>query len=68
MGNEPNQPAFWRPQFSRAKQLSAGALGPFLAAGYDGRENVDVTDEGTQAGVYAELPAPRRVRPPTSPR
>jgi hypothetical protein len=24
--------------------------------GYDGRENVDVTDEGTQAGVYAELP------------
>ena len=32
VGNEPNQPAFWRPQFSRARQLSARTFGPFLAA------------------------------------
>jgi hypothetical protein len=28
VGNEPNQPAFWRPQYARARQLSARALGP----------------------------------------
>ena len=33
VGNEPNQPAFWRPQLSKARQLSAAAFGPFLAAG-----------------------------------
>ncbi len=41
VGNEPNQPAFWRPQFSRSVQRSARAFGPFLAAGYDALEAVD---------------------------
>ena len=41
VGNEPNQPAFWRPQFWRAKQRSARAFGPFLAAGYDALKAVD---------------------------
>ncbi len=41
VGNEPNQPAFWRPQFGRAKQLSARTFGPFLAAGYDALKAVD---------------------------
>ncbi len=41
VGNEPNQPAFWRPQFSRATQVSASAFGPFLAAGYDALKAVD---------------------------
>jgi hypothetical protein len=41
VGNEPNQPAFWRPQLSRTKQLSARSFGPFLAAGYDALKGVD---------------------------
>ena len=41
VGNEPNQGAFWRPQFSRSAQRSAKAFGPFLAAGYDALEAVD---------------------------
>jgi hypothetical protein len=41
VGNEANQPAFWRPQFGRATQLSASAFGPFLAAGYDALKAVD---------------------------
>jgi hypothetical protein len=41
VGNEPNQPAFWRPQFSKSRQLSAAAFGPFLAAGYDSLKAVD---------------------------
>ena len=41
VGNEPNQPAFWRPQFSRAAPASAAAFGPFLAAGYDALKAVD---------------------------
>ncbi|WP_325113840.1 hypothetical protein [Gaiella sp.] len=41
VGNEPNQPAFWRPQFARAKQRSARAFGPFLAAGYDALKAAD---------------------------
>ena len=41
VGNEPNQPAFWRPQFGRATQLSARTFGPFLAAGYDALKAVD---------------------------
>src|SRR5262245_33448363 len=49
VGNEPNQPAFWRPQFSRAAQVSAAAFGPFLAAGYDALKDVDPTL--TVAGV-----------------
>ena len=43
VGNEPNQPAFWRPQFSKARQRSAAAFGPFLAAGYDSLKAVDPT-------------------------
>lgn len=43
VGNEPNQPAFWRPQLSKARQLSAAAFGPFLAAGYDSLKGVDPT-------------------------
>src|SRR6185295_17527281 len=41
--NEPNQPAFWRPQFARAAQVSAASFGPFLAAGYDALKAVDPT-------------------------
>jgi len=43
VGNEPNQPAFWRPQFSGATQASAASFGPFLAAGYDALKAVDPT-------------------------
>jgi hypothetical protein len=43
VGNEPNQPAFWRPQFAGASQLSARTFGPFLAAGYDALKEVDPT-------------------------
>jgi hypothetical protein len=43
VGNEPNQPAFWRPQFAKSRQLSAAAFGPFLAAGYDALKSVDPT-------------------------
>jgi hypothetical protein len=41
VGNEPNQPAFWRPQFVTGRQLSARTFGPFLAAGYDALKTVD---------------------------
>ena len=41
VGNEPNQGAFWRPQFARASQRSARAFGPFLAAAYDALDAVD---------------------------
>ena len=43
VGNEPNQPAFWRPQFGGPAQLSASGFGPFLAAGYDALKAVDPT-------------------------
>lgn len=43
VGNEPNQPAFWRPQFSGAAPASAASFGPFLAAGYDALKAVDPT-------------------------
>jgi hypothetical protein len=43
VGNEPNQPAFWRPQFSGIEQRSAWTIGPFLAAGYDALKGVDPT-------------------------
>lgn len=43
VGNEPNQPAFFRPQFSRGAQVSARRFGPFLAAGYDALKAVDPT-------------------------
>ena len=43
IGNEPNQPAFWRPQLDRrtGKVVSAARFGRFLAAGYDALKAVD---------------------------
>jgi hypothetical protein len=42
VGNEPNQPRFWRPQFRpRGGQASAAAFGPMLAAAYDALKAVD---------------------------
>ena len=42
IGNEPNQPAFWRPQFDKFGQnASAAAFGPYLAAAYDVLKGVD---------------------------
>ena len=42
IGNEPNQPAFWRPQFDAAGvNASAAAFGPYLAAAYDTLKAVD---------------------------
>ena len=44
IGNEPNQPAFWRPQFDAAGgNASAKAFGPYLAAAYDALKGVDAT-------------------------
>lgn len=44
IGNEPNQPAFWRPQFDAAgSNLSATAFAPYLAAAYDMLKSVDST-------------------------
>jgi hypothetical protein len=42
VGNEPNQPAFWRPQFGYDGQnVSAGAFGQYLATAYDSLKAVD---------------------------
>jgi hypothetical protein len=42
VGNEPNQPRFWRPQFDElGAQASAAAFGPVLAAAYDALKAVD---------------------------
>ena len=42
LGNEANQPAFWRPQFShKGVNVSAAAFGRYLAAGYDAVKAVD---------------------------
>lgn len=42
IGNEPNQPAFWRPQFAPdGTNASAAAFGPYLAAAYDALKAVD---------------------------
>ena len=42
IGNEPNQPAFWRPQFNeRGRMLSAPAFGQYLATAYDALKAVD---------------------------
>jgi hypothetical protein len=42
VGNEPNQPAFWRPQFSpKERILSAPAFGQYLATAYDSLKAVD---------------------------
>ncbi len=44
IGNEPNQPAFWRPQFDASgTNVSAAAFGPYLAAAYDTLKGVDPT-------------------------
>ena len=51
VGNEPNQPAFWRPQFTSGRQASAAAFGPFLAAGYDGLKSVDASIEVLGVGL-----------------
>ena len=42
IGNEPNQPAFWRPQFdATGANVSAPSFGPYLAAAYDTLKAVD---------------------------
>jgi len=42
IGNEPNQPAFWRPQFDASgANASAASFGPYLAAAYDALNAVD---------------------------
>jgi hypothetical protein len=42
IGNEPNQPAFWRPQFDATGAIaSAPRFGPYLAAAYDTLKAVD---------------------------
>ena len=42
IGNEPNQPAFWRPQFTRAGANASGpAFGRYLAAAYDVLKGID---------------------------
>jgi hypothetical protein len=42
VGNEPNQPAFWRPQFGAdGRNVSAAAFGRYLAAAYDALKAVD---------------------------
>jgi hypothetical protein len=44
IGNEPNQPVFWRPQFdASAANVSAKSFGPYLAAAYDVLKGVDPT-------------------------
>jgi hypothetical protein len=52
IGNEPNQPAFWRPQFAAdGSNASAPAFGPFLAAGYDALKAVDPAIEVIGVGL-----------------
>ncbi|MFO7572423.1 MAG: hypothetical protein R6W48_07480 [Gaiellaceae bacterium] len=42
IGNEPNQPAFWRPQFdATGANASAASFGAYLAAAYDALKAVD---------------------------
>ena len=44
IGNEPNQPYFWLPQYDEAgKPLSAAAYEPVLAQSYDALKSVDPT-------------------------
>jgi hypothetical protein len=44
IGNEPNQPRFWRPQFSASgRPLAAAAYEQVLALSYDGLKAVDPT-------------------------
>jgi hypothetical protein len=42
IGNEPNQPVFWQPQFdARGANASAKAFGPYLSSAYDSLKAVD---------------------------
>jgi hypothetical protein len=42
VGNEPNQPAFWRPQFGAdGRNASAASFGAYLAAAYDALKALD---------------------------
>ena len=42
IGNEPNQPAFWRPQFTHSgANASAAEFGRYLAAAYDALKAID---------------------------
>jgi hypothetical protein len=43
IGNEPNQPRFWLPQFEAAKPVAAAAYEPLLAQSYDALKAVDPT-------------------------
>jgi hypothetical protein len=43
IGNEPNQPRFWRPQFVKGKPVAAAAYARLLAACYDTLKAVDPT-------------------------
>jgi len=52
VGNEPNQPRFWRPQFDvSGAQASAAAFGPVLAATYDSLKEVDSAIQVVGAGL-----------------
>ncbi|MDQ3823227.1 MAG: hypothetical protein M3321_08305 [Actinomycetota bacterium] len=41
VGNEPNQPRFWQPQFVRGRSVSGAAYQRVLAMAYDGLKAVD---------------------------
>ncbi|MGH3133652.1 MAG: hypothetical protein ACRDNY_07925, partial [Gaiellaceae bacterium] len=52
IGNEPNQPAFWRPQFKKSgANASAAAFGPYLAAAYDALKALDADYEVVGVGL-----------------
>jgi len=52
VGNEPNQPRFWRPQFDASgQQASAAAFGPVLAATYDALKAVDGANQIAGVGL-----------------
>ena len=52
VGNEPNQPRFWRPQFDGSgAQASAAAFGPVLAAAHDSLKAVDAAIQVVGVGL-----------------
>jgi hypothetical protein len=52
IGNEPNQPAFWRPQFgSGGRNVSAAAFGQYLATAYDALKAADPKIEVAGVGL-----------------